>query len=141
MDRNLRGNEIEINENFYSFSDALQKEFKEYQTDSNSGIQVILKGFPGAADVEIVVYVYIDVQRDELVVEVEPTHDPNMIIGACQYPRGFRIRNSWGNSLVNPSGSGGFGALTNLNRGCAANHPLQPPRYRDKKETAKNPVT
>ena len=60
MDPNSRSDEIIINDNNYSLSDAHSKEFVEYVSGSNIGVLAKLKNFPGATEVEINIYVYVN---------------------------------------------------------------------------------
>ncbi|MBD3289184.1 hypothetical protein GF337_10300, partial [candidate division KSB1 bacterium] len=117
MDRNKIHEEIQVNGGWSSLSSAKSKSFSEYQNGNHIGVNAHLVGFPNATEVEMNIYVYVDVNRDECVIEIDPTYDPNRKLGECQYPRGFEIENSWGNTLVNPAGNGGYGSLDKLNNG------------------------
>ncbi len=117
MNRSITGEEIEVSGSWRSLSDAQSKNFSEYNNGDDVGVKAQLTGFPGASNVELNVYVYIDKNRNECVIDVEPEHDPNRVLGECKYPRGFELENSWSNSFVNPSGNGGYGSLENMNSG------------------------
>ena len=124
MSRESRSQELVINGASRSLTSASSRSFSEYHSGGNHGVMATLKSFSGASSVQIRVYIYINVPRDELVIELDPVKDPDMLIGECRYPRGFRIGNSGSNYFVNPSGYKGYGSLTSLGGGKSMNEKL-----------------
>ena len=117
MDSNSRNSEIQIGGVTQSLLNARAKSFQEYRSNNKIGVRAVLSNYASAPEVELNLYIYVDVIREEVIIEIDPTKDPYFKIGEGRYPRAFRIENSWSSALLNPTGSQAYGSLEFLGSG------------------------
>lgn len=116
MDRTTRNQEIVIQNEAISLASAGTKQFQQLQDGNRIGVQATLRDFRNLTNIEIQILVYVDTERGELIIEIDPVNDSNMYLQECRYPRGFRLERDGANAYVNPSGSDAYGSLDILNR-------------------------